>query len=91
MNGIIEYITYDLSSSVVRVSEIIYSLWSILRACEDMRRVFEENPRIVYRRPKNLRNILVRSKIQEKVVGINVRQTTLQGRHQKFPRVRVEW
>ena len=43
--------------------KITESLWPILHASEDIRSIFEEKPMTVYRRPKNLKDNLVRSKL----------------------------
>ena len=54
-------------------SRIISPLWSILHALKDMKSVFEENPIVAFRRPRNLRDELVRSKlnkVRDKMEGI---------------------
>ena len=60
-NRILLLITFHLALSGVGG---IDSLWPILHATVDMRRVFQEELRVVYRRLKNLKDILVRSKIK---------------------------
>ena len=50
--------------ALLGVGKIIHSLWPILHASEDMRSIIEEKPMIVYRRPKNLKDNLVRSKLK---------------------------
>ena len=44
--------------------KIVDSFWPILYASEDMRSIFGEKMIIVYRRPKNLKDNLVRSKLK---------------------------
>ena len=51
------------------VGKIMESLRPILHASEDMRNIFEEKPMVIYRRPKNLKNNLVRSKLKEEDSG----------------------
>ena len=46
------------------LDKIIKSLWPILHASEDMKNVFIERSMVVYRRPPNLKNCLVRSTIK---------------------------
>ena len=56
-----------------RISRIISQLWPILHALKDMKKVFGENPTVAFRRPKNLRDELVRSelnKVRDKMGGI---------------------
>ena len=44
-------------------SSIIDFLWPILHASEGMKRVLGERPMVTYRRPRNLRDVLVRAKL----------------------------
>ena len=46
------------------LSKIIESLWPILYASEDMKKVFVEILMVAYRRPPNLKDCLVRSKVK---------------------------
>ena len=52
------------------VRSIIDSLWPILHASEDMKKVFGERPMVNYRRPRNLKDELVRANLKEKVMKI---------------------
>ena len=54
------------------VGKIIDSLWPILHASKDMRSIFEEKPVTVYRRPKNLKDNLVESKLKGE--GLNLKE-----------------
>ena len=47
------------------VRNIIESLWPILRASDDMIRIFGEQPMVVFRRPRNFKDDLVHSKLRE--------------------------
>lgn len=46
------------------LGKIVESLWPILHASEDMKKVFVERPMVAYRRPRNLKDDLVRSKVK---------------------------
>ena len=51
------------------VGKIVDSLWSILQASDAMAKIFNEKPKIVYRRPRNLRDSLVRAKVKMGDIG----------------------
>ena len=46
------------------VRSIIDSLWPILHASEDMKKIFGEIPMVTYRRPRNLKDKPVRAKLK---------------------------
>ena len=46
------------------VGKIINDLWPVLQSSEDMRRIFREKPVVAFRRPRNLRDSIVRSKVK---------------------------
>ena len=45
------------------IGKIIESLWPILHISESMKNVFEEKPMVAYRRPRNIKDVIVCSKI----------------------------
>ena len=55
------------------VSKVIDSLWPVFRASDDMRKISEEKPMLSFKRPRNLKDVLVKSKLRvdkEGVVGM---------------------
>ena len=62
-----------ISSNVIGVSKVIDSLWPVLHTSDDMRKIFEEKPILSFKQPRNLKDVLVKSKLRvnkESVVGI---------------------
>ena len=47
------------------ISRIIESLLPILHASEDMKKVFPDKPMVAYRKPRNLKDKLVRAKVRK--------------------------
>ena len=47
------------------ISRIVSLLWPILHTLKDMKNVFGENPIVAFRRPRNLRDKLVSSKLNK--------------------------
>ena len=46
------------------IGKIIESLWPILHVSEGMKNVFEEKSMVAYRRPRNIKDEIVRSKVK---------------------------
>ena len=47
-----------------KINRIIDSLWPLLQASENMKKVFGEKPMVAYRRQRNLRDELVRARVK---------------------------
>ena len=57
------------------MGNIIDSLWPILQDSDDTRRIFGEKPMIAFRRPKNLKDDLMRAKLKvESIVDKGVKK-----------------
>ena len=50
--------------------KVIHSLWPVLHASDDIRKIFEEKPTLSSKRPKNLKDVLVLSKLRVNKVGM---------------------
>ena len=48
------------------VRNIIDSIWPTLHASDGMKEIFGDKPMVAYRRPKNLKDVLVRAKLKVK-------------------------
>ena len=48
------------------IGNIVKSLWWILQVSNDMREIFDDVPRVAFRRSRNLRDEIVRSKLRNK-------------------------
>ena len=46
------------------VRNIIDSIWPTLHASDDMKEIFGDKPMVAYRRPKNLKDVLVGAKLK---------------------------
>ena len=53
------------------IGKVVNSLWPILHASDDMKRVLGEKPIVSFRRPRNLKDELVRAKLKDER-GISV-------------------
>lgn len=57
------------SASVPKVSSILKKHYNILTQSERLKHIFPEPPRVVYRRNKNIRDVLTSSKIRTQTTG----------------------
>ena len=62
-NGSIPFVL-NFHPALSGIRNIIESLWPILRASDDMMRIFGEKPMVVFRRPRNFKDDLVHSKLR---------------------------
>ena len=70
MHMIYAYINYPCRIGWLSgVGKIVDSLWPILQASDGMAKIFNEKPKIVYRRPRNLRDSLVRARVKMGNIG----------------------
>ena len=53
------------------IAEIANRNWHFLQSKESLARIFQEPPLVAYRRPKNLRDILVSTKLKSKTTRAN--------------------
>ena len=57
------------------IGKVVNSLWPILHASDDMKRVFGEKPIVSFRRPRNLKDELVRAKLKdERVISVGMKK-----------------
>ena len=56
-------LSIDFHPAFSRIGNKMREFVNILHASDDMRQIFTEPPRVSFRRPKNLKNELVRSKV----------------------------
>ena len=64
-NGSIPFVL-NFHPALSGIRNIIESLWPILRASDDMIRIFGEKPMVAFRRPRNFKDDLVHSRLRGK-------------------------
>ena len=55
----------NLHPALSGIGKIIESLWPILHVSEGMKNIFEEKPKVAYRRPRNIKDEIVCSKVKK--------------------------
>ena len=61
-NGVL--LVMEFHPALSGVSKIIDLPWPVLHASDDMRKIFEEKPILSLKRPSNLKDVLVKSKLK---------------------------
>ena len=59
-------LVFDFHPALSGEDKILNTLWPVLHASDNMKETFPEKPLTAYRRPKNLKNELVRSMIKDR-------------------------
>ena len=54
----------DFHPALSGIDSIVNAMWPVLQSSEDMKRAFLEKPIIAYKRPRNLKDLIVRSKLK---------------------------
>ena len=63
----------DFHPAFSGLSKIIDLAWPVLHTLESMRKVFREKPLVAFTRPRNLKDVMVRSKVKsERIIWIRV-------------------
>ena len=64
----------NFHSALSGIEKVVNSLWPILHTSDDMKRVFGEKPIVSFRRPKNLKDELVKAKLKdERVISVGMK------------------